>query len=128
LLQYNFDIYYIPGKTNIVFNALFKLKAFELKDISEDNTLDDIFLILKALIIKDFKKQLTKSYSDNLYFYYTLRLLSYKSRPLLNNYIRLKVLFVIKDGLLYNTTIKGLDYLYVPDFILQEILNKAYSK
>jgi hypothetical protein len=128
LLQYNFDIYYIPGKTNIVFNALFKLKAFELKDISEDNTLDDIFLILKALIIKDFKKQLTKSYSDNLYFYYTLRLLSYKSRPLLNNYIRLKVLFVIKDSLLYNTTIKGLDYLYVPDFILQEILNKAYNK
>ena len=128
MLQYNFDIYYIPGKTNIVFNALFKLKAFELKDISEDNTLDDIFLILKALIIKDFKKQLTKSYSDNLYFYYTLRLLSYKSRPLLNNYIRLKVLFVIKDSLLYNTTIKGLDYLYVPDFILQEILNKAYNK
>jgi len=40
--------------------------------MSEDNTLNDIFLVLKALIIKDFKKQLTKSYSNNPYFYYTL--------------------------------------------------------
>jgi hypothetical protein len=118
LSQYNLDIYYIPGKINIILNALFKLKAFKLKDISEDNTLNDIFLVLKALIIKDFKKRLTESYSNNPYFRRTLRLLSYKSRPLSNNYIRLRVLFVIKDSLLYNTTIKGLDCLCVPDFIL----------
>jgi len=55
-LQYNLDIYYILGKINIIFNALFKLKAFELKDIFEDNTLNNIFLVLEALIIKDFKK------------------------------------------------------------------------
>jgi hypothetical protein len=90
----------------------------KLKDISENNTLNDIFLVLKALITKDFKKQLTKSYSNNPYFYYTLRLLSYKSKPLLNNYICLRILFVIKDNLLYNTTIKGLNRLYIPDSIL----------
>jgi hypothetical protein len=86
--------------------------------VFKDNILNDIFLVLKALITKDFKRRLTKSYNNNPYFYYTLRLLSYKFKPLLKNYIRLKVLFVIKDNLLYNTTIKGLDYLYVPDFIL----------
>jgi len=37
----------------------------------KDNTLDDIFLVLEALITKDFKKRLTESYSDNLYFCYT---------------------------------------------------------
>jgi hypothetical protein len=118
LSQYNLNIYYILGKTNIVFNALFKLKAFKLKDISEDNTLNDIFLVLKALIIKDFKKRLTESYSNNPHFYYTLRLLSYKSKTLLDNYVRLKVLFVIKDSLLYNITIKRPDCLYVLDSIL----------
>jgi hypothetical protein len=86
--------------------------------VSKDNILNNIFLVSKALIIKDFKRRLTKSYSDNPYFYYTLRLLSYKFRPLLKNYIRLRVLFVIKDNLLYNTTIKGLNRLYIPDFIL----------
>jgi hypothetical protein len=118
LSQYNLNIYYIPGKTNIVLNALFKLKAFELKDMFKDNTLNDIFLVLKALITKDFKKRLTKSYSDNPHFYYTLQLLSYKSKTFLDNYVRLRVLFVIKDGLLYNTTIKGPDCLYVPNSIL----------
>jgi hypothetical protein len=86
--------------------------------MSEDNTLNDIFLVLKALIIKDFKKRLTKSYSNNPYFCYTLRLLGYKSSALLNNYICLKVPFLIKGSLLYNTTIKGLNCLYIPDFIL----------
>jgi hypothetical protein len=118
LLQYNLDIYYILRKTNIIFNALFKLKAFELKDMSKDNTLNDIFLVLKALIIKDFKKRLIKSYSNNPYFRYTLRLLSYKSRPLLDNYIRLRVPFIIKDNLLYNITIKGLNRLCVLNSIL----------
>jgi hypothetical protein len=118
LLQYNLDIYYIPGKTNIIFNAVFKLKAFKPKDVFKDNILDDIFLILKALIIKDFKRRLTKSYSNNPYFCYTLRLLGYKFKPLLENYVRLRVLFVIKDNLLYNTTIKGLNRLYIPDSIL----------
>jgi hypothetical protein len=86
--------------------------------MSEDNTLNDIFLVLKALITKDFKKRLTKSYSNNPHFYYTLRLLSYKSKTLLDNYVRLKVLFVIKDSLLYNITIKRPDCLYVLDSIL----------
>jgi hypothetical protein len=86
--------------------------------VSEDNTLNDIFLVLKALITKDFKKRLIKSYSNNLYFYYTLRLLSYKSNALLNNYVRLRVPFLIKEGLLYNISIKGLNRLYIPDFIL----------
>jgi hypothetical protein len=100
LLQYNFNIYYILRKINIILNALFKLKAFELKDISKDNTLNNIFLVLEALIIEDFKRQLTKSYSNNPYFYYTFQLLSYKFKPFLNSYIFLKVLFVIKDSLL----------------------------
>jgi hypothetical protein len=86
--------------------------------MSEDNTLNDIFLVLKALIIKDFKKRLTKSYSNNPYFCYTLRLLRYKSSALLDNYIRLRVPFLIKEGLLYNISIKGLNYLYIPDFVL----------
>jgi hypothetical protein len=118
LSQYNLNIYYIPGKINIVLNALFKLKAFELKDVSEDNTLDDIFLVLEALITKDFKKRLTESYSDNPYFRRTFRLLGCKSKTLLDNCVCLRVLFIIKDGLLYNITIKGPDCLYVLDFIL----------
>jgi hypothetical protein len=118
LSQYNLDIYYIPGKINIIPDALFKLKAFKPKDVFKDNILNNIFLISEALIIKDFKRRLTESYSNNLYFYYTLRLLGYKFKPLLKNYICLRVLFVIKDNLLYNTTIKGLDRLYIPDFIL----------
>jgi hypothetical protein len=40
--------------------------------MSKDNTLNDIFLVLEALITKNFKKRLTESYSDNPYFYYTL--------------------------------------------------------
>jgi hypothetical protein len=96
--------------------------------VFKDNILNNIFLVSEALIIKDFKRRLIKSYSNNPHFYYTLRLLSYKSKPLLKNYIRLKVLFIIKDSLLYNITIKGLNRLYILDFILQEIFNKAYSK
>jgi hypothetical protein len=86
--------------------------------VFKDNILNDIFLISEALITKDFKRRLTKSYSNNPYFYYTLRLLGYKSKPFLKNYIRLRVLFIIKDSLLYNTTIKGLNRLYIPDSIL----------
>jgi hypothetical protein len=86
--------------------------------VSEDNTLNDIFLVLKALITKDFKKRLTKSYSNNPYFRYTLQLLKYKFNALLDNYIRLRVPFLIKEGLLYNISIKGLNYLYVPDSVL----------
>jgi hypothetical protein len=96
--------------------------------VFEDNTLNDIFLVLKALITKDFKKRLIESYSDNPHFRYTLRLLGYKSNALLDNYICLGVPILIKEGLLYNTSIKGLDYLYIPDSVLQEILDKAYSK
>jgi hypothetical protein len=96
--------------------------------VFKDNILDNIFLISEALIIKDFKRRLTKSYSNNPHFYYTLQLLSYKFKPLLKNYIRLRVLFIIKDNLLYNTTIKGLNRLYILNFILQEILDKAYNK
>jgi hypothetical protein len=86
--------------------------------MSEDNTLDDIFLVLEALMTNDFKKRLTESYSDNPHFQYTLRLLSYRFRTLPDNCICLRVLFVIKDGLLYNTTIKGPDCLCVLNFIL----------
>jgi hypothetical protein len=117
LSQFNLDIHHIPGKTNIVPDALSRLSAFEPKDVSQDNTLDDIYVMSEACITEEFKGRLTSGYAKDPHFQRILRLLKCGDK-LPDSCTRPGVPFFIESGLLYNTTNKGRDRLCIPDIVL----------
>jgi hypothetical protein len=73
LSQYNLEVHHIPSRTNIVPDALSRLEAVEHKDVSQDNTLDDIYLMSEACMTEEFRERLTGGYLKDRHFRRTLR-------------------------------------------------------
>jgi hypothetical protein len=116
-------IHYIPGKTNIIPDILLRLVADKPYNISQDNILNNIWLTSKVFIENEFKDRFCKGYLANIYFKRYLRFLSLRKdnkMPQVNK--KHGILFVIKDGLLYNVAKDRSQRLYIPDIVLNNVL------
>jgi hypothetical protein len=58
LSQFDLDICYITGRMNIVPNTLSRLPALEPVNVSQDNKLDNIWLLSEALMTDTFCTEL----------------------------------------------------------------------
>jgi hypothetical protein len=123
LSQYLLEIYYIPRKTNIVPDTLSRLAINKLRNISQDNILNNIWLTFKVFIKNKFKDHFRKGYLANAHFKRYLCFLGLRKdnkMPQINK--KHSILFIIKDGLLYNIAKDRLQRLYIPNIVLNNVL------
>ena len=85
--------------------------------MSQDNTLDDIYVMSEVCMTAEFKERLTSGYVKDPHFQHTLRLLKYRDK-LPDSCTRPSVPFFIENGLLYNITNNDRDRLCIPDTVL----------
>ena len=68
LSQYMLKVYYILGKTNIILDVLLRLAIVKQHNISQDNVLNNIWLMSKVFIGNEFKDRFYKGYLANIHF------------------------------------------------------------
>jgi hypothetical protein len=134
LSQYNLDVHHIPGKLNIVPDALSRLTAVETKDIADDNTLDNIWMASEAILSEEYRVKFTTGYSQDPHWRRILRLLEcdgvldlVSNKLSLDSKKKLGVPFMVRDGLLYHVSAYGAEKLCILDTILKDVLEEAHT-
>ncbi|CZR65238.1 uncharacterized protein PAC_15138 [Phialocephala subalpina] len=110
LSQFNLEVRHIPGKTNIVPDALSRLEAISPRDVSNDNTLDDLYLASEIIIGPEYKPGWEE-----------------KKQIPLDSQVE-GVPFLPQDGFLFHIPHKGPNRLCIPSTVLHDVLSEAHDK
>lgn len=128
LSQYELEIHHIPGRLNIVPDALSRLPAREESDVSMDNELDNVFASSEAFLDEGYKDKITQGLWADRNFARALRLLGCKDsdHPLPDSASKAGINFVIQNGLLYHKTADK-QRLAIPSNVLQDVISTAHD-
>ena len=128
LSQFNLDIRHYPGHLNIIPDALSRLNIIETKNISTNNELEYIFLVLEVIIKLQLKARIWLELQKDLKFARVLKVLEAKSsNNILEELYKNKAPFQIKNRLLFYI-IRDRFRLYIPKTLVKDILSIAYNK
>ena len=136
LLQYSLRVYHLPGRLNVVPDALSRLRAVQDKEVDsrlhrtdKPPVLDTVWFMTEAIISPEIKEKFAKGYDKDACYSAIIKDVMDNYDKVATGFFRAGYPFEIVDGLLYNVG-RGKDSdrrLYIPHDLIPEFMAMAHD-